>query len=403
MLSVQVYERGWPALLALTSKPLSGVQVAADLPNGTRQEGMTDSNGMVSFGPVDWSGGTATVTAYRKGSPLASRLGITSDKANQTLWLRAIPPPTITVSGVAKNYNPQSKYFVVKSPQGTDRSQNLVSLPYTLHVPANTAFTLIAATFADNSSASTPREENSVYTGWVRRDFPASASDITGADLDFSQPLPQLKTSGTIEFPPNPNSPLFTDSQPYFQVSRQDNIGFFGAPTLTVISADGASASYQGVYVQVDGVDHITTDYQLYINAGFSFVRLHGYPANGAVVEGFLEQPVVIQPADPNTPAPITSPIVWRVLDPESRGTLLLDESPGPGIVWELNSASPVPTLVVPAPPSGVDRAATFGTTTLRGFIQLGVDCDPPEDFGYFSCNRGTVPTTPLFLVNAPK
>jgi hypothetical protein len=401
-LSAIVFERGWPALLALTTTPLAGVLVAADLPDGSRQEATTDATGTVSFPNVDWSKGTASVTAYRKGSPLETRLGITQDHASQRLWVRAIPPPMITVIGSPTNYDPTSKYLVVKSPQGPNRYQNIVGLPYSIQVPQNTAFSLYAATFQDNSKAASPREENSSYTGFVRRDFPASSQDIANADLDFSQPLPQFNTTGTIEFPPNPNSPLFTDSQPYFQVSRSDNVGFFGAPVLTTISADGASCAYQGVYVHDDDVTDITTDYQLYVGAGFSFVRLHAYPADGAVVSGFLEQPQIVQPADPAAAATISDPIIWQVLDADSRGTLLLDETPGPGIIWEINSVSPVPVITVPSPPSAVDRAATFGTAPLRGFLQLGVDCDPPEDFGYASCNRGTVPTTPLFLVEPP-
>ena len=107
-------------------------------------------------------------------------------------------------------------------------------------------------------------------------------------------------------------------------------------------------------------------------------------------------------PSDPTTPADIDDPIVWRVLDPEARATVLLDRGGGIGIVWELTSLSSAPILTVPKPPTAVDVATIFGTDPLNVFIQLGVNCDPPEDPWYWSCLIGSMQTQPLFLIQPP-
>src|SRR5262249_37253202 len=150
----------------------------ADLPGGTRQEAVTDADGTVTFTDVDWSKGTAAITAYREGSPLSARVGITGDQPHQRLWVRAIVPQMITVRGNIINYNPLSEYVVVKSPESAYRHQNVISLPYEYEVPRDTPFSLIAATFRDLQEIGNSREENSAYDGYVRKDFEASSVDI---------------------------------------------------------------------------------------------------------------------------------------------------------------------------------------------------------------------------------
>jgi len=409
-LKVTVYERTWPDFAAVTTKPLANALVLADLPDGTRKEATTDASGTVTFPDVDFTKGTASVTAYRVKSPLVSRVGITRDTAaNQRLWVRAIPPEMINVLGTVKNFDPRSAYIVVESPHSNTRYQNVVgpsSSSFIIQVPKGKPVTLISSTFA-NKVATTDagpvngREEDSVYYGWVRKDLPASDNDIGDVELDFSQTLTPQTTHGTIRMSSKRTSALFTDAEPYFQVSRIGNLGFFGAPTRTIISADGFSSSFEGPYVKVDGLDKVGTEYQLQLGPGFSFVRFSGYPLDGADVAGFIEEPQMVQPPDPTTPGKITDPIVWRTLDPAARGTVLLDRA-GVGIVCELTSVSSAPIVTVPAPPSTLDRKATFGTTPLQAFIQLGVDCDPPEDPWYWSCNRGAMQTQPLFLIDTP-
>jgi hypothetical protein len=409
-LSVVVYERSWPEFAALTTTPLLGVSVIADLPDGTRQEATTDANGTVSFPDVDWSNGTATVTAYRSGSPLVSRLGITRDQASQRLWVRAIPPRLILVSGTMINFDTTSQYVVIESPQSGGRYQNVISPSsnnFQFEAPSNIPFTLIAATFEslpDNGDAGpvNGREENSTYTGWVRQDIPASNQGVPNVVLDFAKGLVPSTTYGTMELSSQKSSPLYTDAEPYFQVSHIGNIGFFGAPSRTILSADGFSCSYRGPYVNVAGLEQVSTEYQLQLGSGFSFVRFAGYPVDGADVGGFIEEPQIIEPSDPTVPGKITDPIVWSVRDPEARATLLLDRSGGIGIVWELTSLSSAPILTVPQPPAEVDVATIFGTAPLNGFLQLGVDCDPPEDPWYWSCSRGSMQTQPLFLISPP-
>src|SRR5262249_820898 len=152
--------------------------------------------------------------------------------------------------------------------------------------------------------------------------------------------------------------------------------------TRTVISADGFSSSFEGPYVRVDGLDAVATEYQLQLGAGFSFVRFHGYPIDGADVSGFIEEPQIVQPADPTVPGKIKGAVICRVRRPEARATLLLGKG---GILWELTNLSSAPIITIPEPPAAVDRKAVFGTVPLNGFLQLGVDCDPPEDPWYWS------------------
>jgi len=192
------------------NRPLEGLHVAFDAPDGLRYETVSDAHGDVVFEDVDWpEGATAAVVAYRQGFYIYGHVGLTlkdfSDGNVVTVGSqrRDLSDLTVEVGGTAVNMADNNAWLDVTTSAPASRSHRDVGRVYAVHVPPHVPFILSGQAWRQSLIG---REFNNDILNWWRYD----AEPVDGAmTLDLTDAMSPYTESvrGTVAYPGN-NHPL---------------------------------------------------------------------------------------------------------------------------------------------------------------------------------------------------
>jgi hypothetical protein len=367
-----------------TLKPVAGATVAADLPGGSRVELTTGTDGAVTFKDVDWSSGTAAVTAYAAGYPLVTTTGIVEVDGEQTLTLpRVAPPATIKVSGTVQNMDPSANYLAVGASTYSwsfEGSGLTAPTSFELEVEAGKPFTLLAN--HKKWEPWTSRETHSTCFGWIKAEHPGSTQPVT-VDLDFAtNNVTPIKVTGTFTMPAT--GVVGTASRPRFWVRTRHNSLILGSCTNTTEQGNN-ELSYEGEYIKLAEEKDVFTTYYAEVGTNWhgSYIVEPGYPKDGAKVGAdFLEVPQLTQPAIVDKPAPRSSAIVWKAPDPAAIPILYLGNTTKGTSAWTVRCKPGTAQLVLPELPSTAKASEVLGTDPMTA--RVAFRADPDAAAGYY-------------------
>jgi hypothetical protein len=370
-LTVVVVEAEQSVLGAIDNStvPIEGATVALDAPDGTRSEQTTGTDGRVTFEDLDWSLGTADVTAYKEDLALHSVVDLDGSEEEITVGL---PPAdvlhdTVTLSGTASNMADTSHKLEVSA------SNTLVNTieegpDWSLPVRSGVAFTLVGLEWIDLTDPTFGYAQEMV--AWTMIEHAAVTTDTT-VSIDFSSTATPVNVSNSFSLPTfTPSSPFFGGTRAYGWVMTD------GCPhgfiELTEPGSDGSSHDIDWEYVEMPGATTTRTVYQLqtlnpYMQ-GQSYAVVPGAPEAGAHDLAFLDVPILSQSSTSIYPMYETT-IAWDLLDTGVEVLLVVwkdrTELEYVDLVWWIEAPADSTSLDVPAPPSTVDSATVLGTDPL--------------------------------------
>jgi hypothetical protein len=371
--------------------PGAGAIVALENPFGVIGEKTADADGRVTFTGVELEKGAVAATAYLEGYPLHSRVGITDAAAEVPLWIQ-VPlhygKEPVLVSGHWGGAGAQAGLLVTTSFQGLwtswrdDLSSTWTSNTWKYNVPRGEPFTLVSATFRPGTAE--PRGTLWEQMAWIAIDHDA-VTEATTLDLDFSQPASVTVVSGSFYPRLRDASPLMLAGNPGVTVGTWGN--GFGGPYVGIASEVSLSgvgsalmANYTVQHLTLSGVAPTTAyrfcvpacepSLQCSLPAACSTNYVDGYPAAGGLgALAFLDQPTLLTPAAPDTPAAMHSPVELHLWD--ANVSVFARVWRGAGMIWSVEVPETLRSFAIPQPPSTVDRAAVLGTGSLQAQLTI--------------------------------
>jgi hypothetical protein len=374
--------------------PINGAAVALDLPGGGRTEATTDSTGRVEFTGLDWTAGTADVTAWDEGYGLASIVGLDGTDAEVTLVLPNPNDPRADMVDLTVN-------FVNTSPDAQGCGAGGIDIEWltdfvppdysvVLSVQRGRTFDLAAANF---SWTALPTGFDQPWESILLREAGPFDADAT-IEVDFATAAAVTSVNGSFGLPARTESPLRTAGMwGGVLPSLTPNPGrhFLPAYDMPVGWAShaerptgGNTMEYAMSWVAPPGVTSPVSEYALVDNSSegghLSAALVDGFPVEGAQAFTLLDGPDITNPSSLTTPHPLHGePFAWELIDTGVTPTLYI-RSPSAAvaetILWWITAQTDATTLTVPQPPSGVDVAEVLGTDTLRG--KIGILADEP-------------------------
>ena len=362
----------------LAEHPAVGAAVALDAA-GARVEQTVDADGKATFSGVDFSADDVDVIAALAGYGFGAVGRVQPDAGEIALRLRPALVPEIQVSGMAIGMPaPAHKLVVTASVAGsTDSEEN--GAGYSLQVPKDTAFNLVALEREDLPPAS-PRGQASVLHQWTTASSAALTADAM-VTLDFAGPgaLPSLPYSGT--FPDAAGTSHMATNGIGFITVRLANGSSdtaaddqsLGQSSTIDIPANSRTFEYTGEYVDAAGGGLVITRYGLadgpFAKGG---VQIEGPPTENATLD--LEPPVPPRKVPPGSQS-IDAPLAWEpeYQDDETNFIVRITGTNGSFsyVIYPPDSTSGV----IPKLPSTVDPATILGTGGLQATLGL---CGPP-------------------------
>jgi hypothetical protein len=376
--------------------PVSGAVVALDTPGGGLVEEVSGLDGRARFADVDFTLGTAAVTAHVAGRQLASVLGV-ADLSEEVVVL--IPPSPIAdsfvtgVTGEFLNVGGTAGAYSVRvgalGSAGQEYGHFAGTAPeYSLAVPANATFTLVALV---NASSATPSGRGWVsdYLAWAMRPDNVVTASVGMPlpphviDIDFASATETKSVDGWFALPTASGSVLREKSTGSGSVDAAGGDVLVGWPVAMDVDADGAGVNYTMTWVEPPGVDRPTTVLGLTVpdtdGGGLSLVRLPGYPTAG--VQGFQ---LLDCPRDfAASGAGLASTFTWTQTE-EGTGARIFFYR-GQVNTWILDFPGDLRSITLPTLPSTVDPAAHFGGETLSVVLVVADwgSATAPQRFAY--------------------
>ena len=351
---------------------VAGATAALDAPGGARVEKQTGDDGRATFTGLDFTLGTAAVTAHAPGFPLASVVGIKEQQEDVVVWLWTTnaPASTVHVSGTAANMASTSHYLLVESTNQTAISQ-LIGPAWGLDVAPGVPFTIMALEFGAGGQTVSRRGVSQTFYAWLVADHDAVTADTT-IDLDLAQSFASKTAAGSFPLPTRTGSRLLTVGHGYVYVTNLDTDFSVttGFSTLIDVNTGATGFDYTVEWVEVPAITQPLTEYYLSVSTGENaWVIVPGYPTAGAQDIVFIDLPDITTPADFTTPYPLHDPIAWTAYEQGLGARLIV--SGEAGVVWTVMAYDDPTSLAVPQAPSTVDVVALLGTIPLGANFQV--------------------------------
>ena len=360
------YPRGWEVEDASAGTPGAGATVAVDLPGGQRVEKTADADGKVELEDVEWSRGSAAVTAHVAGYQLVTHFGIRQADGPQTLYLvRPAPPQTVKLTIGVKNMDPDAKYLGAAASIHSWSCEGAAGAK-ALDVEQGKPFTVLGLQ-ATWPPLMLTRELLMQHVGWAKLEQPA-LTQAASVELDFASKLTPTQVKGTIVL--QSTGLVQTASRPRYWIRQRGSGLVLGIATKTTLTS-GSQFAFEGEHVQVGSAEGVYTTYYAEVGNNWlgSYVSVDGYPKEGATVQvSFLPLPELQAPTDKSTPMKWSSAIRWKaepdavpVLQIKSIAgseCLALDDPNAKAQPWLLIGAKGSSELVLPKLPTSVSTQA---------------------------------------------
>ena len=250
---------------------------------------------------------------------------------------------------------------------------------YSLQVPSNEAYSLIALDWTLQSSSSTAVSQT--FLDWVELSQPAVTGATATANLDLTTgaKLTPVDVTGQMDLPGGAKGPM-AGAFGYWGVTTLESgeSAFLGAPQTVGPTSDGSGIQWQGQYVPLAGTTPFTS-YSISLADG-SIVgsNVKGYPTDGEHITGLPVPPVVASTASLKLAQAASfssglSPRLWTRLE--------ISGEPSPAttrIVWEVYTSGSATSVKAPALPTGVDAAQALGQNVTAQIVQCSSQDNGP-------------------------
>jgi len=372
--SVTVYKMGPYDWANSNPTPMAGATVAADFPGGERVEGTSGADGQVTFEGVDWSLGTATVTAFVHGYRPVTWVGLTEEDDGQEYYLSKVwTGGWAQVEGTASNADPQSTTLTV-TPTVPGTSHQSGSFKFGLRVAPDVPFSVVALQWAFGPTPESNRELSQDFFGWAHVELAAAKTyPATTVDIDLADKLTPVEVDGTFVLPSDPTSVLRTEAWAYYQVMTRDTAAALGWPTRTYLAPGGDAFTFVGQHVVVPNAGDVITAYSLNFDGGISLIFKDGYPEDGAIIDGFMAPPTIITVPPPGAD-PASRTIEWSTSEQDvDFASIIILSNDDP--VWTIHVKPDLTTIEVPELPSTVNPGEVLKSVEFSGTLTLFADC----------------------------
>ncbi len=366
---------------------VAGAAVALDLPGGGRAEATTGPDGTVAFEGIDWTAGTAAVTAFAEGRGLASRLGIEgSGTETATVELPdASEGEHVEASGFADALTGAGSYFEVWGLDIHGDSFRLGS-DWALGLPVGEVVTLASQEMTRQVLPSGRGLDQAFLSRVILESGPHYAD--TTFDIDLGSTLPASAAAGTFLAPPRPGSPMRSAAaNAYVSVYQRVEAvpgrpplaqGRLGEPTYFEVSADLSSVDFEVEWITWDGSVSPGTGYYMGLpdgaGGGACQAWMLGLPIPGPQDFTFVDVPEILVPEDLLVPHPIGEAVEWLAFDTGVVPSLVLDLDGDPWSdvsAWWIEGPGDATSITVPEPPSSVDLHSIVGMADPIGYVVL--------------------------------
>lgn len=371
--------------------PLAGATVAFDAPGGERTEEVTAADGTVTFDSVDWSEGTATVTAHLDGYDMVSMIGMDPDAiADMELVDDAMPlylvdldpevtePDMVHVTGTFSGLTDPANGVLVRAlgAGATETWAGTGTDTYEMDVPQGTAFSLFANEWKEGILPTSDGYYVDLYRAMVQ-DFPAIDEATATLDLDLeAHEITSMTAEGAIVLPSRADSPLRGDStwsNLWVLAPGNQVIGF---ASLMQRSEDFNQWNVSLEWCEVIPADDAISYYRVY-NTGtgeISFALEDGYPVAGELEPPILDVPRWTSPSAFVFAHPIGDPLEWEVFDDLSEdGMVGLNLAVEDQVVWRVGVPTDVTRVTLPEVPSSAVASNLLGTSGLQLQLLAGI------------------------------
>jgi hypothetical protein len=385
-----VVQANWYQLAPAVIPPIAGATVAFDAPDGTRSEAVSGADGKVTFDGIDWSLGTAAVTAFAPAHALYSAVDLDEAGMAQSHLIDGAVPLLLsdekaphvdsvhirgTVTGMTDSTH-ELAINVAKGTAGTSEWDGPGTGTFDVLVPAGQPFILQAREQSTQALPSGQGYDMPIYQV-AHQSFDAVTADVDDAVIDFATSALATHTGGTVTvgLPLRAGSPVRA-AWPYIFFCPRNTWWCVGWPTHIDVSADGNRFEGSFLWVDPEWVEE-PRNYCTVKDGGFggrtlSVANTAGYPESGSLGT-LLDVPEWITPADPSSPHALHQPLEWQVFEDSIKDTMLnISRYNYTTTLWVVRAAPGKTTLRVPAAPSTVDEASLFGGAQ-HGVLQVGV------------------------------
>jgi hypothetical protein len=202
----------------------------------------------------------------------------------------------------------------------------------------------------------------------AHQDFSAIDVNTSGAVLDFGANAVTLHTADTwFPLPSRLDSPLLSGSGACWIFEGQ-SLYSIGWAELIDISPDGTQFDTTFVWAEPAWAEGVRVCCQVLNQQGLgsSVLYMDGYPQAGEM-DGPLDVPRWVAPANPTMAHPLGDPLEWELFDAGAQSQLSLVR--GTQNIWAVLMGPDTESLTLPALPSTVDPATFLGTAPLTASL----------------------------------
>jgi hypothetical protein len=332
-----------------TSQAISGVAVALDEGDGTRFEGTTNADGVVSFPAVDLSRGPFAFTAAAPGFVAVSDLGMTQTGGwHLTLSPVGSDPTWADVSGsVEGKMDPDDYLYVTASIPSLGFSGT--GPEYAIRVPPSQPYTVFVADLANGPPGGATPELGTVVQQWS--EFPASPATGAAA-LTLQLPgmsLAPVTVQGIFALPPS-----MAHAAGYLRTTTEESneSAILGVVT-SVSTMPGGFLNYTGEYVTPSS-GTLETLYWLRDGDSWSSSLQAGPPQTSLTVQ-FADPPSLA------SPQPMYGALPIQNVPSGARLSVLVSRD-DEQTVWRIYDEGAAPAMKLPKLPSSIDPRVVLGT-----------------------------------------
>ncbi len=355
--------------------PISGAAVAVDRADGSRTEGTTSVDGMVSFDHVNGAGPFA-FTVAAAGYVAVSTLDVTQGGSWKiTLVPFGADPSWVDLTGLVEEKK-EVDHSVVVSATVPSSVFNGSGPEYSLRMASQPA-SLIVVEVAQGPAPSTPQGTTTTFVQWAQFSVDPSASSSVdlalpgsdaGAPAVTGESMMPMSSEGTLAVPAS-----LKGASGNVRVSSDTSSGsaFLGGATSVELAPDGVHLDYTAEYVDPSLGDTLQTTYSVGFGDLWSFAETSGPP--GGDIE-FLDPPSLASPQTLYGALPVkgVAPGLVEIVQVEADDT---------SVVWRVfkQGTSNDTGMSLPRLPSAIDPRIVLGTGRVSAVPEV---CKPDPASG---------------------
>jgi hypothetical protein len=339
--------------------PLVGASVAVDQGDGSRSEGSTGGDGVVTVPGIDLSKGPFSFTVAAAGYVAVSSLHHTKAGGWQiTLSALASGDSGVPLTGMVRGKT-DPDHFIEVSTTASSTTFSGIGPEYSIRVSGNDSMQAIVAEYGDGPAPKSAQGTSLTFFEWASFAV-GRVSQPSVLDLVFPQAMPgatasiagqsllPLKASGTLLVPT-----VMLGARGGLRVSSQasDRTAFLGAAKRIDLATNVVDLDYEAEYVNPSGSSSLTTEYWIGLDGAYSYAFRDAPPG---------ESVSLMSPPKMPSPLPLYGELFLSNPTPDAQAWIDIERDDRT-IVWRVYGLVPGDARM-PRLPSAIDPRTVLGT-----------------------------------------